>query len=35
MDGTDVNALTRTNGTYVNGMKVLASGDDKGNVRLL
>ena len=35
MDGTDINAVDRSNNTYGNGMKFLASGDDRGKVRLL
>jgi len=35
MDGTDVNAVDRSNATYDKGMKLLASGDDRGKVRIL
>lgn len=35
MDGTDINAVDRTKQVYDKGMKLLASGDDKGKVRLL
>jgi hypothetical protein len=35
MDGTDINAVDRSNGTYENGMKYLATGDDRGKVRIL
>lgn len=35
MDGTDINAVDRTKQTYDKGMKILASGDDRGKVRLL
>ncbi len=35
MDGTDVNAIDRSNDSYDNGMKLLASGDDRGKVRIL
>ena len=35
MDGTDVNAVDRTNSSYAQDMRVLATGDDFGKVRLL
>lgn len=36
MDGTDVNSVDRSNKTYNSkGMKLLASGDDNGKVRIL
>ena len=35
MDGTDINAVDRTKQTYDRDMKLLASGDDRGKVRLL
>lgn len=36
MDGTDVNAVDRSNDEHCNSrMKLLASGDDNGKVRLL
>ena len=35
MDGTDINAVDRTKQTYEKQMKLLASGDDRGKVRLL
>lgn len=35
MDGTDINAVDRSKQTYDKGMKLLASGDDRGKVRLL
>lgn len=35
MDGTDINAVDRSNSSYGGGMKLLASGDDNGKVRLL
>jgi hypothetical protein len=35
MDGTDINTVDRSNSAYYGGMKLLASGDDFGKVRLL
>lgn len=35
MDGTDINAVDRSNSSYAKNMKLLASGDDHGKVRLL
>jgi WD40 repeat protein len=35
MDGTDINAVDRSKQTYDKGMKLLASGDDRGKVRIL
>lgn len=35
MDGTDINAVDRSNSSYQGEMKLLASGDDFGKVRLL
>jgi len=35
MDGTDINAVDRSNSSYTGEMKLLASGDDFGKVRLL
>jgi microtubule-associated protein-like 6 len=36
MDGSDINAVDRSNKTYGDkGMKLIASGDDRGQVRLL
>jgi hypothetical protein len=35
MDGTDINTVDRSNASYNGGMKLLATGDDFGKVRLL
>ena len=35
MDGTDVNAVDRSNSSYAQEMRILAAGDDHGKVRLL
>ena len=35
MDGSDINSVDRTKTSYERDMKLLASGDDKGQVRLL
>jgi WD40 repeat protein len=36
MDGSDINAVDRSNKTYgEKGMRLIASGDDRGQVRLL
>lgn len=35
MDGTDINAIDRSNSSYAKDMRLLASGDDFGKVRLL
>jgi WD40 repeat protein len=35
MDGTDINAVDRSNSSYTGDMKLLATGDDHGKVRLL
>ncbi len=35
MDGTDINSVDRSQQTYSDGMKLLASADDRGKVRLL
>ena len=35
MDGTDLNSVDRSNSAYYGGVKLLASGDDFGKVRLL
>jgi hypothetical protein len=36
MDGSDINAVDRSNKTYGDkGMRLIASGDDRGQVRLL
>jgi hypothetical protein len=34
MDGTDINAIDRSNNSYAKNMKLLATGDDKGKVNL-
>lgn len=35
MDGTDINAIDRTKVPNGNGMRIIATGDDHGHVRLL
>lgn len=36
MDGTDINAVDRSNNTYGDsGMKLVATSDDRGHVRIL
>lgn len=35
MDGTDINAVDRSSSLYAGDMKLLATGDDHGKVRLL
>ena len=35
MDGSDINSVDRSKNTYDRDMKILASGDDRGQVRLL
>lgn len=35
MDGTDINAIDRSNQTYGKDMKIIVTGDDNGHVRLL
>lgn len=35
MDGTDINAIDRSKSSYSGGMRILATGDDMGHVRLL
>lgn len=35
MDGTDINAVDRSKTQYNGGMRLLASGDDNGMVRIL
>jgi hypothetical protein len=34
MDGTDINAVDRTKTIFDKGMRILATGDDNGKVRL-
>ena len=35
MDGSDINSVDRSKAEYDRGMRIIASGDDKGQVRLL